>query len=272
MNTRCEIHLVSENKIKADTVASEVLKEVKRLEKKYNYYNLTSYLSQINNRNENVLDIETKDILKNCLNYYDITNKVFDVTIATIKDIFKSDTLKEFYSKKEFLTPFVGCENFKIQRTKIVFSNPHTKIDLGGYVKEYAVDRSVNILKKHKIKSAFINYGGDMYILGLKPDGSKYKIGIKNPKFPKNNIISLELYNQAIATSGGYERSYMIEDKIFSHIIASDVQNEYLSATVISNSSLTSGIYSTSLMINSDIKTKEKIILVDKNLELSYRN
>lgn len=271
MSTKCELHFVSTSQALANSIASQVLKEVKRLEIKYNYYNPNSYLSQINKRTINQLDIETKDILKDCLNYYAKTNHIFNIAIATIKDLYTLATLSEFYTQRDKLIPYSGCEHIKIQKNRVIFDNPYTKIDFGGYVKEYAVDQSIKVLKKNNINSAFVNYGGDMYIMGLKPNGSKYKVGIKNPNNPQEILLSVELKDQALTTSGGYERSYTIEDKSFSHIIAQKAQSNYLSATVISNSSVDSGVYSTSLMIDNNINTNNKIILIDKNLKISQK-
>ncbi len=252
------------DKKKSDFVAQEVVKEAKRLEKKYNYYDQNSLLSKINKREYLILDIETKSILQRAKQYYKITNGIFDITIATIKDIFNScNSLHDIKIQKEKLSSYVGCEHFKIKRDKIIFDNEFTKIDFGGFVKEYAVDRSVNIIKKSKIASALVNFGGDIYVLGEKPNGEKFKIGIKNPKNTNEHIKFIQIKNQALTTSASYERNYKIEDEVFSHILSCKrMQTSITSATVISNNCVESGVYSTSLMIDSSIKCKHKTFLI----------
>ena len=64
MTTPCELQLVHNNKAFCDEVASQILKESKRLELKYNYFDSNSFLSKINSRVENRLDIESKELLK----------------------------------------------------------------------------------------------------------------------------------------------------------------------------------------------------------------
>jgi len=264
MSTPCELILYSQDKSLSDSAAEAVLLEAKRLEKKYNYFNDDSYISSINRRHTNILDKETKTILQNAKAYYKETEGIFDITIATIKDLYKNETKRaDLESKKETLMKFVGCEHFSIKKDKIIFDNEFTKIDLGGFVKEYAVDRAVGVLKKKKITSALVNFGGDIYALGKKPDHTKFTVGIKNPDDTSRYIQEVEIENEALTTSASYERNYTIEDKVYSHIITKEENSSKAkSVTVISNNCVQSGVYSTSLMINSELKTKLKSIVI----------
>jgi len=122
---------------------------------------------------------------------------------------------------------------------------------LGGFVKEFAVDQAVKILKKEKISSALVNFGGDIYALGSKPNGEKFSIGIKNPLKPSEYLTSVKLSNQALTTSASYERNYEVEGKSFSHIIsATNLQKKVLSVTVVASSVLEAGVFSTALSLN----------------------
>ncbi len=263
MNTPCELHLFEKEKKKSDLVAKLVLEEAKRLEKKYNYYDSNSLLSQINARIENRLDFESKTLLQRAKQYYTQTDKVFDITIATIKNLYITEnSLETFQQKKAILLPYIGCEHFEIKKDKLYFDNEFTKIDLGGFVKEYAVDRAVQIIKKAKIKSALINFGGDIYAIGKKPNGEKFKIGIKDPDDKTKHIQFEEIENQALTTSAAYERNYQIEDKNYSHILSKkEPTKSPKSVTVISSNCVESGVYSTSIMINWEIKTKNRVII-----------
>ncbi len=264
MTSPCEVILFCNQKAKADKVAKEILSEAKRLEKKYSYYNPNSFLSLLNTRVENKLDSESKSLLQRAKQYYKLTNGIFDVTIATIKELYiTQQTIKELEEKKEFLLTHVGCEHFEIKRDKLYFDNEFTKIDLGGFVKEYAVDRAVKIVKKHKIKSALINFGGDIFAVGKKPDGDRFKIGIKDPHNPTKHAKYIEIEDQALTTSASYERGYKIEDDRYSHIISKEKRdNNTNSVTVISNSCVESGVYSTSLMIDESLECKHRVIFL----------
>ncbi len=264
MTTPCEVILYSDIKAKADKVAQDILKEVKRLEKKYNYYDHTSFLAQINLRHVSELDLETKTLLSRAKQYYKMTSGIFDITIATIKELYRSNIkLDELEKNKEKLLLYVGCEHFEIKRNKIIFDNAFTKIDLGGFVKEYAVDQSIKIVKKHKIRSAMINFGGDLYVLGKKPDGQKFRVGITDPDDSTKHAHFIELENQALTTSASYERNYQIEDGVFSHILSRSLPNSTSrSVTVISSNCVESGVFSTSLMIDPTIQHNHQSIII----------
>ncbi len=264
MTTECEVTLLTSDKIQADSCAKAILSEAKRLEKKYNYYNPSSYLSQINQRHIDKLDSETKSILQRAMRYYKLTDKIFDITVATIKDLYTKESTKEaLHVSKEELLQHVGCEHIKIKKERISFDNTFTKIDLGGFVKELAVDNAIKIIKKAKITSALVNFGGDIYALGRREDGKKFRVGIKNPQNPNEHIKYFELENEALTTSASYERNYTIENEIYSHIISTkESKKEVQSVTVISRSCVESGVYSTALMIDPQLQTKNKTYII----------
>ncbi len=262
MTTPCEVLLFAESKTYADSVAQAVLKEAKRLEKKYSYFDPNSLLSRLNTRQTERLDAETKVLLQRAKQYYRKTEGVFDITVATIKDCYRSGiTREDLEAARARLLPFTGCEHFMIKRDKLLFDNSYTKIDLGGFVKEYAVDRAVQILKKAKIRSALVNFGGDIYALGTKPDGRKFRVGIKNPHNPREFIRFEEIENEALTTSASYERNIEIDGTRHSHILSKTAsQKSPASVTVISPNCVESGVWSTALMVKPDLLTPNRVI------------
>ena len=248
MSTPCEVQLYCDDKSLSDNCIKEIMGECKRLELKYNFYDKNSYLSELNNRTTNLLDSETKSLLSIAKQYYKKTNTIFDITIATINE---DSTLK----------PHVGCDKFNIKKNKLYFTNKYTKIDLGGFVKEYSVNQAIKIIKKYKIKSALVNFGGDIYAHGTKPNGNKYSIAITNPKNNEEVLFNIDICNQALTTSALYERS--------GHIKTLDsLDDEVLSVTVVSNCVIKSGVYSTSYMIKNDIKVLAEVYIINKDLEV----
>lgn len=273
MSTPCEVHIYTKAKEKAREAAKEILLATKALEKKYSYYANDSLLHLLNERKENVLDTQTKDILVHAKHFYDQTQTLFDISLATIKPLYNAPTLELFYTQREQLLPFVGCEHFSIKKNKLVFDNPFTKLDLGGFVKEYAVDKAADILRKRKIEAALINFGGDIYALGHKPNGEKFTIGIKDPKNPAKHLCFVELCNEAIATSAGYERNMTIEGVEFSHILSRQaMQREFASLSVLAPSALESGVYATSLNIDASLACVHKTIKIDTDSGVHYEN
>jgi thiamine biosynthesis lipoprotein len=267
MTTSCEVQLYGTSQEKARKVASHILENAKKLEKKYNFFNPHSYLSALNRRETTTLDLQTKEVLKLAKRFYQETRGIFDVTMGTLKQSMTHKTVQEVEESKNRLSTFVGCEHFTIKRDTLVFDNPYTQIDLGGFIKEYAVDNAVKIVKKAAIHTALINFGGDIYALGLKPNGNPFKIGIKNPLKPTEYIEDVLLSNQALTTSASYARSTTIEEQNYSHIMhTTPLQKEIISVSVLSPTVLQSGIYSTALMIDPLLPLPFKKIMIDQHL------
>jgi len=80
------------------------------------------------------------------------------------------------------------------------------KMDLGGIAKGFVVDEGIRVLKKHGIKKAIINAGGDMYCMG------KFRVGVRDPRHRHKVLAVLSARDKGIATSAAYERGGHIID------------------------------------------------------------
>lgn len=105
-----------------------------------------------------------------------------------------------------------------VEENKVYSTNPAVQLDLGGYVKGYALDRALEILKENHIKNALINIGGNIIALGKHGD-KPWRVGIQHPRKP-NAIAMLDLESEwAIGTSGDYQRYFELDGKRYCHII-----------------------------------------------------
>lgn len=280
MTTPCEVQLYAADAKAADKVARLIEKNTRRLEKKYNFFSDDSLIAKINNREKAVVNIdkETHYVLSLVQTLSAKTKGSFDITVGTLKQCAKLTTVAKIEACRTRLQPFIGADKWRLTENSIHFSNEFVKLDLGGVIKEFAVDQAGEIAKNENM-AALINFGGDIYVNGNKPDGSPFNVAIKNPKNPQENIAILQLSNQGLTTSAHYERSTVVEGESYSHIINANSSNNndktsntsaILSATVISHSVLTSGIYSTSLMVNSNlvIEGDINVVMIDDELRL----
>jgi len=278
MTTPCEVQLYSTDAKSAEKVARLIERNTRRLEKKYNFFSDDSLIAKINNREQGIVNIdkETHHVLSIVQRLSAATQGHFDITVGTLKQCSKQTTVAKIEACRARLKPFIGADKWRLTENNIHFSNKFVKLDLGGVIKEFAVDQAGEIAKNENM-AALINFGGDIYVNGNKPDGSPFNIAIKNPKNPQENIAILQLSNQGLTTSAHYERSTLVEGESYSHIINANSSNNksnntsvILSATVISHSVLTSGIYSTSLMVNSNLIVDDdiNIVMIDDKLRL----
>ncbi len=92
-------------------------------------------------------------------------------------------------------------------------------LDLGGISKGYAVDRAVGALRRSGIRHALITTGSTTAVFGGKPDGSKWKIGIENPRAPGKMIGVISLKDGAVSTSGDYQNYFVREGIRYHHVL-----------------------------------------------------
>lgn len=126
------------------------------------------------------------------------------------------------------------------------------RLELGAIAKGYAVSKAVAILHNHNIQSALVAAGGNIYALGTRPGGGGWRIGIRDPRHPETEAGYLELVNQAIDTSGDYERYYEEQGLKYNHIF--DPRSGYpvtftASSTVITPDPVVADALATALFI-----------------------
>jgi len=227
---------------------------------------------KINAHNKTEIADETKEILNTARNINKLTNGAFDIRIAPIMDLWG------FYGK-EYKVP-TSVDLSLIEQDLIINDNTvqlcDGAIDLGGIAKGYLSDKLAEVIRNKGVTSSVISLGGNIYCIGTKPDGSKWNIGITNPKDTSSAIGSVKVCDTAVVTSGIYERGFYENDKYYHHII--DPKTGYpadtglLSVTVISKSGTKADALSTALFVLGmdkamEIKTDdfEIIFITDKN-------
>lgn len=169
------------------------------------------------------------------------------------------------------------------------------QIDTGSLTKGYTGDKVMDIFRKNGIKSAIINLGGNVQTLGAKPDGSLWKVAVKNPFQPDAEMCILSVEDKAVITSGNYERFFTGDDGVnYWHIIdtktGKPAGNGLVSVTIIGGNGLECDALSTALFVAGTEKAVEywqkndnfdmilvtddgKIIITDgieKNIEMLY--
>ncbi len=140
---------------------------------------------------------------------------------------------------------------------------PQLQIDLGGIAKGYAVDRAIAVLREHGIVSAAVNAGGDMYLLGQRPE-RPWRIGIQHPRQKDAVLETVEVRDRAVVTSGDYERFFEQDGQRYHHIF--DPQSGFpargcQSVTVIADSVALADALATALFV---LGPREGLRLLDQ--------
>jgi thiamine biosynthesis lipoprotein len=137
----------------------------------------------------------------------------------------------------------VGWSRVKLDASEgtILMPQPGMALDLGGIAKGYALDRAAKVLQKHGVSSALVNAGGDVLVVGEKEPGKPWRIGVQDPRNPREVIAVAALKDRVIMTSGDYERFFVQDGKRYHHILNPATGNPAegaQSVTVVASSGL----------------------------------
>jgi FAD:protein FMN transferase len=144
-------------------------------------------------------------------------------------------------------------------KSRTLFLNKPLVIDLGAVAKGFAIDLAANELRE--FEGFLINAGGDLYAWGLDWNGCPWKIGIQHPEKKDQIIDEIEITNEAICTSGSYERRN-IKIPGMHHIINPKTKlspNDWVSSSVIAPFAMMADAFSTAAFLFSREKGKELI-------------
>ena len=136
----------------------------------------------------------------------------------------------------------------------VQLANAETWLDLGGIAKGYIADRLAEFLKERGVKGAVIDLGGDTALIGVKPDGTRWRIGVRNPFGDSREVFGVVTTAEAaVVSSGIFERQFM-EDGIHYHHILEPLsgfpaRSDVVGVTLITESATVGDAYSTALII-----------------------
>ncbi|MBS0484164.1 MAG: FAD:protein FMN transferase [Proteobacteria bacterium] len=198
--------------------------DVYRLEAKYSRYRADSFLSDINRvaaqSGSIPVDDETAGLLDYAATCYQQSDGLFDITSGILRRAwnFKSGEVPPQETIRALLEK-IGWHKIRWQRPVLAFTVAGMEIDLGGVVKEYAVDRAAALCRDAGIEHGLINLGGDIKIIGPHGDGSPWRIAIRHPRIPGGILHTLLLHSGALASSGDYERCITVNGIRYGHVL-----------------------------------------------------
>ncbi len=188
---------------------------------------------------------EAIEILQAARQVSELSGGAFDVSIAPVS------TMWDFTSGAAVL-PDAGAiaeAATKIDYSRIEIDGNRVTlpegmmIDLGGIAKGYIADAVKGYLADRGVKSAVLSFGGNVVTIGLKPDGSSWKVGIQDIDKPTGEyMLVAQNFGGSTVTSGIYERGFELDGKYYHHILDTKtgwpVENELASVTIFSDSSM----------------------------------
>ena len=195
---------------------------------------------------------DTAAVLKRALEIGEATDGALDVAIGPLVKAWgvATDTPHVPPQKEiDALLPLVNRQDIVLEGRKAFLKKPGMIVDLGGIAKGYAADQAVLYLKSKGVTSAIVDLGGNVYVLGSKPDGQggtrAWRIGIQDPLLDRGEMLGfVSARDTSLVTSGVYERKFTDEatGKVYHHILDPKTgwptDNGLVSVTVVSQASM----------------------------------
>lgn len=225
MGTEVSVQLWHEDRAAGGEAILAVFEELDRIDRLMSTYKEDSRISIINREAAQQAVFageELFDLIVRALDVSVLTRGAFDITF---------DSVGRHYDFREGRRPDAATT---ARETELIdyrlvdadesghtirFLRPGVRINLGGIAKGYAVERGVHVLAEHGIRHAIVTAGGDSRLLGDRR-GQPWIVGIRDPREDGKIALRLPLENEAISTSGDYERFFIEDGRRYHHIIA----------------------------------------------------
>ncbi len=186
----------------------------------------------INRLNDNAgqgfieLDPRTVDILVQARHISELSDgKAFDITVGPLVKAWGIGTESPQVLDKAVVQQLLPLVDYRDVQVDTASNSARLMrkgqiVDLGGIAKGAIGDMALEIYKRNGIFSAFINLGGNVAVLGSKPDGSPWRVGIQDPRGEDGEIIGIvEVTDRAVVSSGDYQRYFISDGQRYSHIL-----------------------------------------------------
>lgn len=198
---------------------------------------------------------DTFHVVQRGIEFSRISRGAFDVSVSPLVQLWGIGTDGAQVPEEEEIQAAAALVDYRHvdlypAQHAIGFERPGMGIDVGGIAKGYAADEAVRILSELGVEHALLDFGGNILTLGLKPDGSRWRIGVQNPSQTRGSYVGIvEIEEAAVVTSGPYERFFIQDGVRYHHILDTDdgypVRNGLASVTIVSPDSTAADALST---------------------------
>lgn len=244
MGTEYFITVVCSSKIIADEINIIVRDNIENYEKIFSRFLKTSELSILNKNKKMVVSPIFLEVTLKAYELFIQTHGIFNplVSVSRLgynKNFYEIDNdtkvdVEDIYDI-DFSTVIIDKEK------SIISLNEGQNLDYGGFLKGYLAEFIAKKIKLefNEVSGIIINLGGDIYTEGLDKNGDKFVFSIYNPILDNYDIF-VTLYNQALATSGTYKRTWLNFGRKVHHILdilgQQNPNTDVVSSSIICNS------------------------------------
>ncbi|MEM8983807.1 MAG: FAD:protein FMN transferase [Pseudomonadota bacterium] len=225
MGTRISVTVAGVSPATAEAAIDAALAEISRIEQLMSTYIADSAISAINrdaHRGPVVAGEELYSLIEQSLMFSELSDGAFDITYDSVGQHYDFRAGKrpdEETTERERAR--IGFQQLTLnpEDHSVAFAHEGVRINLGGIAKGYAVERAVAVLARFGVRHAMVTAGGDTRLVGDRL-GQPWIVGIQNPRADDSVAVRLGLADEAISTSGDYERYFEADGVRYHHIVA----------------------------------------------------
>jgi thiamine biosynthesis lipoprotein len=199
------------------------------------------------------------DVIERAVHFAELSGGAFDPTVEPLVklwDIGGNSPRVPAQEEIDRVLPLINWRDIELNHeNKTVFlKRPGMALDLGAIAKGYAADEAAAIIKQHRIPQAMINLGGNVLTVGMKSDGTLWRIGIQDPLDSRGAYIGVvQTTGKTVVTSGVYERYFTANGVHYHHLfdpsLGYPARSGLLSATIITDVSMDADALSTVIFV-----------------------
>jgi FAD:protein FMN transferase len=226
MGCPASFQFYAQSSSKAEEVKAQIIRRMIEYDQYYTNYSAKSFTAEINRSAGSskgiIVDNETAVLLDYAQSCYELSNGLFDITSGPLHRIWMFDAKEPMIPTDREINKVlktVGWDKVIWEKPRLILPVPEMNLDFGGVVKEYAVDVGVNLARQLGINHGVLELGGDVGVIGPHLDGKSWKIGIESPQDRSIEVAAIHLKGGAVATSGNYARSMIVNGTRYCHIL-----------------------------------------------------
>lgn len=233
-----------------EAILISTMNEINQIYNNWNPNSEISYLNRLGAYEKVTLSPELAQFLRRVGELVHLTEGRFDPTVAPLVHLWKTSLQSGAPPSQEEIEnvlPAVGWQNVHLENDLFWKDHPSTSFDVGGVAKGYTVDLLLDRLNAAGYENIYVEWGGEIHTTGRHPDHRPWTISIPG-------LTTIQLHDEAIATSGTYYQNWTIDDVNYVHIIDPLTKQpltdpEIVSASVLFPTCMEADAYATSLMV-----------------------
>ena len=247
MGTSVTVQLWADDRAQGVAAMAAVMAEMQRIDRTYSPHRADSELSLVNalaaTQPVRIGD-EFFQLLARAVDFSRLTGGAFDITYASAGQLYdyRAGIAPDDISLARAVQS-IGWRQLQLDplAPALRFGKAGMRIDLGGFAKGHAVDRSIQLLRRHGIRHAIVSAGGDSRLLGDRR-GRPWTVAIRDPRQADGVVALLPLQDVAVSTSGDYERCFVRDGVRHHHLIdprTGRSPSQLRSVTIVASDGLT---------------------------------